>query len=113
VYEKVKYYITSASVVGIDSICSRIRVSCTMFCVTCPSSLLRVSNGGAESMTQAANRLPAPVPEPKILGGGEQGFTFLVKEPSRFGIISGGVTAISAKETMTPVGGTGFACYPR
>jgi hypothetical protein len=43
------------------------------------------------------------VPEPKILGGGEQGFTFLVKEPSRFGIISGGVTAISAKETKTPV----------
>jgi hypothetical protein len=63
-------------------------------------------------MTQAANRLPAPVPEPKILGGGEHGFTFLVKEPSRFGIISGGVTAISARETKTPVGGNGFTCCP-
>lgn len=83
--------------VGIDSICSKIRVSCTMFCETCPNSLLSVSSGGAESMTQAANRLPAPAPEPKILGGGEQGFTFLGKEPSRFGTISGGVIATSEK----------------
>jgi len=48
-------------------------------------------------MTQAANRPPAPAP--KILGGGEQGFTLLGKEPSRFGTISGGVIAISKKET--------------
>jgi hypothetical protein len=92
---------------GIDSICSRIRVSCTMFWVTCPSSLLRVSNGGAESMTQAANRLPAPAPEPKILGGGEHGFTFLGNEPSRIGSISGGVTATSVKGPHTAIGRTG------
>jgi hypothetical protein len=52
-------------------------------------------------MTQAANRLPAPAPEPKILGGGEHGFTFLGNEPSRIGTISGGVTATSVKGPKT------------
>jgi hypothetical protein len=57
-------------------------------------------------MIQAANRLPAPVPEPKILGGEEQGFIFLGKEPSRFDTISGGVIATSETETKIEIGRT-------
>jgi len=54
-------------------------------------------------MTQAANRLPATAPAPKILGGGEHGFTFLGNEPSRIGSISGGVAATSVKGPNTAI----------